>query len=96
MMLRRHFVAATAAMAAAWKARYLTAADTDAAAGTPPNVQLPTFGGLQYWADEFIYYTYRIQRHTSTGHFRLLNGEEERLAWGTYEQCRSEEIQDVR
>ena len=76
-------------MIAAWKARFLSAAETDAAAGAPPNVQFPTFGGLQYWADEFIYYDYRIQRHTSTGHYRLLNAGEERLAWGTYEQCRA-------
>jgi hypothetical protein len=89
MMLRRHFVAATAAMAAAWKAGYLFAAETDAADGAPPNWRLPTYGGLQYWADEFVYHGYRIQRHTSTGHYRLLNAGEERLAWGTYEQCRA-------
>jgi len=89
MMLRRHFLAAAGFAFAAWKARYLAAAETDAAAGAPPNWQLPTFGGLQYWADEFIYHGYRIQRHTSTGHHRLLNAGEERLAWGTYEQCRA-------
>src|SRR5688500_7112600 len=85
MMLRRHFVvAATGFMVAAWKDRFIAAAETDAAAGAPPNWQLPTFGGLQYWADEFIHRRYRIQRHASTGHCRLLNGDEERLAWGTY------------
>jgi hypothetical protein len=89
MMLRRHFVAATGLLAAAWKVRYLNAAETEGAAGAPPNWQLPTFGGLQYWADEFIYHRYRIQRHASTGHYRLLNGDEERLAWGTYDQCRA-------
>jgi hypothetical protein len=90
MMLRRHFVVATSAvLAAAWKGRVLVGAETDAAADAPPNWQMPTFGGLQYWADEFIYDGYRIQRHTSTGHHRLLNAGEERLAWGTYEQCRA-------
>jgi len=89
MMLRRHFLAAAGLVAATWKDRFMAAAEPDGAAGTPPNWQLPTFGGLQYWADEFIYHTYRIQRHTSTGHYRLLNGDEERLVWGTYDQCRA-------
>lgn len=54
-----------------------------------PNLQTPTFGGLQYWADELIYRNYRIQRNASTGHYRLLDPDEERLAWGTYDQCRT-------
>lgn len=52
-----------------------------------PNVAAPTLGGTQYWADELIWHQYRIQRYTSTGHYRLLDGDDERLAWGTFEQC---------
>jgi len=64
-------------------------AENDAAAGGNPNLQSPTLGGLQYWADELIFHTYRIQRNALTGHYRLLNGGEERLAWGTLEECRA-------
>ena len=59
------------------------------AAGAPPNWETPTFGGLQYWADELVYYDFRIQRHVGTGHYRLLDGRDERYAWGTFEQCQA-------
>ncbi|MBL9090818.1 MAG: hypothetical protein JNL96_06310 [Planctomycetaceae bacterium] len=55
--------------------------------GAPINWQMPTFGGMQYWADEQIAGPLRIQRNVNTGHYRLLNGSDERLAWGTYPQC---------
>lgn len=58
-------------------------------------MQTPTLGGLQYWADEAIYHGYRIQRNASTGHYRLLDADEERLAWGTYRQCR-EKLDEVK
>jgi pimeloyl-ACP methyl ester carboxylesterase len=64
-------------------------AQDDKAAGAPPNWETPTFGGLQYWADELVYYDFRIQRHVSTGHHRLLDGRDERYAWGTFEHCRA-------
>lgn len=54
-----------------------------------PNVESSTFGGLQYYADELIFHDYRIQRNASTGHYRLLDGDETRLAWGTFDQCRT-------
>jgi hypothetical protein len=56
----------------------------------PPNVESSTFGGLQYWADELIFHEYRIQRSASTGHYRLLDGRDHRLAWGTFDQCRTQ------
>ena len=61
-----------------------------AADGPPINWQLPTLGGLQYWADEHLCGTYRIQRNVSTGHYRLLDVDDERLAWGTYAQCHAQ------
>lgn len=52
-----------------------------------PNWELPTLGGLQYWADERVCGPYRIQRHVSTGHYRLLDDSDTRHAWGRYEDC---------
>ncbi len=51
------------------------------------NVPAPTLGGKQYWADELLFRGYRIQRNVLTGHYRLLDIQEIRRAWGTYEQC---------
>jgi pimeloyl-ACP methyl ester carboxylesterase len=53
-----------------------------------PNLQLPTLGGMQFWADELIFHQWRIQRNVLTGHYRLLDGSDLRHAWGTFEQCR--------
>lgn len=52
-----------------------------------PNLPLPTFGGVQFWADELFFHDLHIQRNVLTGHHRLLDGENIRHAWGTYEQC---------
>ncbi len=52
-----------------------------------PNWETQTLGGLQFWTDERICGPYRIQRHASTGHYRLLDGSEVRRAWGSYEAC---------
>jgi pimeloyl-ACP methyl ester carboxylesterase len=52
-----------------------------------PNVPLPTLGGMQFWADELFFHDWHIQRNVLTGHCRLLDGENIRHAWGTYEQC---------
>jgi pimeloyl-ACP methyl ester carboxylesterase len=69
-----------------WSARVVCGEDLVADTG-PANMESATFGGLHYWADELVYHGYRIQRHASTGHYRLLNDREDRLAWGTFEQC---------
>lgn len=55
-----------------------------------PNLDSPTFGGKQFWTDEFVYLDWRIQRHVLTGHCRLLDDCNVRRAWGTLEQCRLE------
>ncbi len=51
------------------------------------NLPAPTLGGKQYWADELLFRGYRIQRNVLTGHYRLLDGQDIRRVWGTYEQC---------
>lgn len=84
-MLKRS-ISLAVVLLAQWNAK-VTLAETGQAENAPPNWETPTLGGLQYWADEKVYYDYRIQRHVDTGHYRLLDGREERYAWGTFEQC---------
>lgn len=53
-----------------------------------PNLALPTMGGNQFWTDELVHGDWRIQRHVTTDHYRLLDPKDVRQAWGTWEQCR--------
>lgn len=60
--------------------------------GTPPalsqpNIPGPTMGGKQVWSDVHALETWRIQRNVVTGHHRLLDGDNWRRAWGSYEDC---------
>lgn len=52
------------------------------------NFPFRTLGGKQFWADELVYCGWRIQENIVTGHFRLLDPQYVRAAWGTYEACR--------
>ena len=52
------------------------------------NVPFPTLGGKQLWGDVFFQGGWRIQENTLTGHNRLLDTNDNRRAWGTYEGCR--------
>lgn len=54
------------------------------------NFKLPTTGGQQMWADVRLFHQWRIQRHALSGHYRLLDGDNERLAWGTLAACEAE------
>lgn len=49
----------------------------------------PTLGGKQFWADEFFFHQWHIQRNTRSGLCRLLDESDFRHASGTYEQCRA-------
>lgn len=53
------------------------------------NLQLATFGGMQFWTDELVFRGYRIQKNAFTDHYRLLDERDRRLAWGDFQQCRS-------
>ena len=55
-----------------------------------PNIEGPTLGGLQFWADVALLHQYRIQQNSFTEHFRLLDPDDRRLASGTLEFCQSE------
>ena len=70
------------------------AEEPPAAADRHRNLVAPTLGGLQLWADELFFHGWHIQRHCYTGHCRLLDDQNRRHAWGTFEQCqaRLEEI----
>jgi pimeloyl-ACP methyl ester carboxylesterase len=62
----------------------LAAAQQDA---TLPNLPLPTLGGKQLWSDVRWRSGWRVQRHTWTGHHRLLNDKDVRRAWGGLPAC---------
>jgi len=53
------------------------------------NLQLPTLGGNQFWADELFFHQWRIQRNVLTDHYRLLDRGNRRHAWGTFVQCQN-------
>lgn len=54
-----------------------------------PNLPLWTLGGRQFWADEYFYAGWRIQQNIYTNHYRLLDPDNVRQAWGDYEACRT-------
>ncbi|MFK5956105.1 MAG: alpha/beta fold hydrolase [Planctomycetota bacterium] len=55
--------------------------------GLLPNIPLPTFGGIQFWADRRWQEGWRIQQHVFTKEHRLLDPKQIRIAWGTLEAC---------
>lgn len=65
------------------------ATDATGSFGAPLiNLPFPTMGGRQIWADQFLRNGWRIQRNVFTGHCRLLDPNNIRRAWGSYEHCR--------
>lgn len=68
-------------------------ADEPAAAAEqdPPkqkwNIESPTFGGKQLWTDELVHGSWRIQKNVVSGHYRLLDAENTRRAWGSWDDC---------
>ena len=52
-----------------------------------PNIPGPTMGGKQVWSDVHAVGQWRIQRNLLTDHYRLLDEDNWRRAWGTYEEC---------
>jgi len=51
------------------------------------NVPMRTLGGTQFWSDVRCAGNWKIQRHASTGHHRLLRDDETRIAWGNLAHC---------
>jgi pimeloyl-ACP methyl ester carboxylesterase len=54
------------------------------------NFEAPTFGGKQVWQDTFVYAGWRIQSNILTGHSRLLDPDDIRMAWGNDDHCKNE------
>ncbi len=52
-----------------------------------PNWKLPTLGGKQVWTDHFWRQGWRIQQNALTGHWRLLDANNVRQAWGNRAAC---------
>ncbi|PCJ54906.1 MAG: hypothetical protein COA70_04240 [Planctomycetota bacterium] len=55
--------------------------------GLLPNIKMPTFGGIQFWADRRWQEGWRIQQHVFSGEHRLLDPKQVRIAWGSLEAC---------
>jgi pimeloyl-ACP methyl ester carboxylesterase len=47
-----------------------------------------TLGGRQFWGDVHFFHHFRIQKNVFTGHYRLLDSHDRRLASGTLEDCK--------
>jgi pimeloyl-ACP methyl ester carboxylesterase len=93
--MRRTFLLTTVLLAALIASRVITAS-----AAEPPEDKKykPSFGlfgfkssstrgGTQFWGDELFLRDWHIQRNALTGHCRLLDGKNERHAWGTFAHC---------
>jgi hypothetical protein len=89
-------VVALAVVAPATAAERVSPPEDEAAAGQPGeteglvNLSTRTLGGKQLWTDELVFRGWRIQRYAYTGHYRLLDQENHRRAWGSFTQCREQ------
>jgi pimeloyl-ACP methyl ester carboxylesterase len=63
-------------------------------AGKPESFS-KTMGGQIFWADELVYFGWRIQRNTFTGHCRLLDENKRRRTSGTFEHC-SAKLEEIK
>lgn len=54
------------------------------------NLALGTMGGKQFWTDWYHRAGWRIQQNVITGHYRLLDTDDTRRAWGNYSHCLKE------
>ncbi len=48
---------------------------------------LKTLGGPIAWTDQVIHGDWRIQKHATLGHYRLLDARDRRIAFGSIEHC---------
>lgn len=60
----------------------------DSDMGSPLNVAAKTLGGRQFWGDVQFFHSWRIQQNVFTGHYRLLDANDTRHAWGSLKDCR--------
>ncbi len=50
--------------------------------GGMPNIPMPTMGGTVFWDNIQECNGWRLQRNTFTGHYRILDPNDVRRAWG--------------
>ena len=60
-----------------------------------PNIKIHTLGGVQFWGDVAYFRGWHIQQNVFSGHFRLLDAQDIRHAWGTREACDAK-LQQIR
>jgi pimeloyl-ACP methyl ester carboxylesterase len=53
-----------------------------------PSDGAPTLGGRIFWTDRLLFHDWRIQRNALFGHCRLLDPDNRRHAWGSFDSCR--------
>ncbi|MEM9828409.1 MAG: hypothetical protein AAF958_17600, partial [Planctomycetota bacterium] len=58
-------------------------------ADAPPNIVTPTAAGLQLWTDYRIRLGFRLQKNAITGHWRTIDDQGKRRAWGTRQACQA-------
>src|SRR3954447_24663067 len=54
-----------------------------------PNLVMKTWGGTQFWSDELVFRDWRVQRNVYSDHYRLLDADDYRRAWGSPADCLS-------
>lgn len=52
-----------------------------------PNLKTQTLGGVQFWGDVKFFHGWHIQQNVFSKHYRLLDDQDVRHAWGTREEC---------
>lgn len=58
--------------------------DVNLILGEMPNMEMPTMGGLVFWETKKEINSFKLQVNMFTGHARILDGADYRIAWGTY------------
>lgn len=56
---------------------------------------MKTLGGRQLWGDLRFCHGFRLQKNVITGHHRLLNAKDQRVASGTFNECQAK-LEEVR
>ena len=50
--------------------------------GEMPNIEFPTMGGHVFWDTLAVEQGYKLQRNKFTNHCRILDSDDNRIAWG--------------
>lgn len=64
-----------------------SAVQPEEASENPRYLVMKTLGGRQFWGDVHYFHDWRIQRNVFTGHYRLIDGEDQRHMAGSFPEC---------